>query len=462
MAKEKIARQGLTWRHVGVVITMAMTLFTAVGIVFTAAGLCYRPVSQHFDVQTSQVSLYITFVYLGQCIGAAPMAKLFDKFNAKTVCTVAALMVVIPYMGFCVYPAIWCYWAAGFIIGLGLVCIEFTMTAGILSRWFHTDYGTVTGLVFAFTGIGGIVWNIVGQFVLGPDLEGWRTLYLVFGIAIAIGTVPFIAIFVRRTPQECGTLPYGMPLDAAKMEEEIAEEEGKKNVVEPGFLAKEIIRMPFFWTLLLGAGLLNTLTTMTQLFATYVQFLGHEGWGGQALVALLLLSGTLEAFTSAGQAGGKVLIGFIESRSLIIAQLIGYAGGVIGLLMMWWLPQLFGEAGIWPMFCGGLFFGLTYACSTAMLPFLVRQVAGGRDFDKIYSWMITVFNGIGALGATGWAIVSEQLGWNGFFIGGLIVLTITFGLLIGTWLMGDKARKKTWYKSDEQLAAEAAKAHIEA
>lgn len=56
MATEKIARQGLTVRHVGVVVTMALTLLTAVGIVFTAAGLCYRPVSQHFGVQTSQVS----------------------------------------------------------------------------------------------------------------------------------------------------------------------------------------------------------------------------------------------------------------------------------------------------------------------------------------------------------------------------------------------------------------------
>ena len=97
-----------------------------------------------------------------------------------------------------------------------------------------------------------------------------------------------------------------------------------------------------------------------------------------------------------------------------------------------------------------------------MLPFLCRQIAGGREFDKIYSWMITIFNGIGAIGATGWAVVSEQLGWTGFFIGGLIVLTITFGLLIYTWLAGDKARKAAWYKSDEELAKEAAEAHIHA
>ena len=288
------------------------------------------------------------------------------------------------------------------------------------------------------------------------------TVVLIFGIAMAIGTIPCILLFIKRTPEECGTLPYGMPLDAAAMEEELAAEAEQKSIVEPGWLGSEIIRKPFFWTLVLGAGLLNTLTTMTQLFATYVQFLGHDGWGGQAIVGLLLLSGTLEAFTSGGQAGGKVIVGFIESRTLIGAQLLGYFGGVIGLLMMWWIPQIFGEAGIWPMFFGGLFFGLTYACSTAMLPFLCRQIAGGREFDKIYSWMITIFNGIGAIGATGWAVVSEQLGWTGFFIGGLIVLTITFGLLIYTWLAGDKARKAAWYKSDEELAKEAAEAHIHA
>ena len=52
MATQKIARQGLTARHIGVVVTMALTLFTAVGIIFVAAGLCYRPVAEHFNVPT--------------------------------------------------------------------------------------------------------------------------------------------------------------------------------------------------------------------------------------------------------------------------------------------------------------------------------------------------------------------------------------------------------------------------
>ena len=131
---------------------------------------------------------------------------------------------------------------------------------------------------------------------------------------------------------------------------------------------------------------------------------------GPALLlwALLALSGTLESFASAGQMVGKVLVGYIESRTLLGAQVMGLIGGVVGLAIMWWAPKLMGEAGIWPMFFGGAAYGLMYACSTAMLPFFVREVFGGRDYDRIYSWQVVVFNGFGAMGATAWAVLARR------------------------------------------------------
>lgn len=454
---EKIRRQGLTWRHVAVVITMMLTLLTAVAIVFTAAGLCYRPVADHFGVQISDVSLYITFVYIGSMVGPIPAGILFDKFNPKIVFTVAALLVVLPYLGFAFYPSIHYFWVAGFFIGLGLCALEYTMTAGILSRWFHTNYGTVVGLSFAMTGVGGIIWNMVGQTVLGPDLSGWATLYLIFGIAMAIGTIPCILLFIKRTPEECGTLPYGMPIDENGNALSVASEEEENNEVveEPGYTAKKALKLPFFWTMLIGAGLLNVTVTLSQLFATYVQFLGHDGWAGVAIVALLALSGTLESFASAGQMVGKVLVGYIESRTLLGAQVMGLIGGVVGLAIMWWAPKLMGEAGIWPMFFGGAAYGLMYACSTAMLPFLVREVFGGRDYDRIYSWQVVVFNGFGAMGATAWAVLAQSCGWDVFFAVSILVVVVTFITVAYTGIAGYKARAKTWYKSDKQLASEA-------
>lgn len=446
---ETIERQGLTWRHAGVVATMMLTLFSAIGIVLVAAGLTYRPVAQHFGTETSAVSLYVTFIYIGSAISPIPAGYLLEKVNPKIMFSICALMVGIPYIGLAYYPEIWMFYPAGLIIGLGLACLEYTLTAGILSRWFYTNYGTVIGISFAMTGVGGIVWNFIGQFILGPDLTGWQIMFQAYGICILVLTLVPILLFIRRNPEEVGLLPYGMPLNA-----ESAEDLAEGDVVEePGLTLKESLRLPFFWTLLLGAGLLNVVCTMSQLFSTYVQFLAHDGWGGEAIVALLLLSGTLESCASAGQMVGKVLVGIIESRSLLAAQTMGVIGGVCGLLMIWNFPKFLGEGGIIPMFAGGAVYGLMYACSTAMLPFLVRECFGGKEYDRIYSIQVMLFNILGGIGATGWAKLVEMFGWDFFFIFSMCEVILTFIVIAYTGIAAYRYREKTWYVSDEKLAA---------
>ena len=456
MGKEEVVRQKLTRHHVGVVISMMFILGTAVSIVFSAAGLCYRPLASHFDVQVSDITIYMTMIYFGSMISPVPAGFLFQRFNPKIVGTCASLLVILPYAGFSFYPAVWCYWVAGFIIGLGLCCIEFTMTAGILSRWFHTNYGTVTGLCFAMTGAGGVVWNLVGQVILGPDLAGWQTLFVVFTVLIILGTIPGILFFVRRTQEEYGTHPYGIPLDKEGNPIRIVDENAEKSEnSEVGYTTKEAVRHPFFWTMLLGCGLMNAGGVFTFMFSTYVQFLAHDGWGGAAIVALLVLTGTLESCLCAGQMGGKVFIGWLESnKSLLLAQIIGTFGGVTGILLMWWAPQLLGEAGIIPMLVGGVLFGLQYALTTAQVPFLIREVFGEKSFERIYSIQLVVYNLVGAFVATGWAVIAQDFGWSGYFIAGIGNCLLGFALVAYTGIAGYRMRAKTWYKSDKDLIAE--------
>lgn len=455
--QEKVRTQKLTKHHVGVVITMMLILGTSVSIIFSAAGLCYRPLAEHFDVNVSDISLYMSMIYLGSMIGPVPAGFLFQRYNPKVVGTVASLMVIIPYAGFAFYPAVWCYWVAGFIIGLGLCCIEFTMTAGILSRWFHANYGTVTGICFAMTGAGGVIWNLVGQVILGPDLAGWQTLFMIFTVIVILGTIPGILIFVRRTPEEFGTHPYGVPLDEDGNPIELEAEAGNgdasgRTQEEPGYTTKEAVRKPFFWTMLIGCGLMNSAAIFTFMFSSYVQFLAHDGWSGSAIAALLLLTGTLESCLCAGQMGGKVLIGWIESnKSLLLAQIVGMTGGIVGIMLMWWAPQLLGEAGILPMFIGGLLFGLQYALTNAQIPFLIREVFGGKSFERIYSIQLTVYNLVGVFAATGWALICESMGWSGYFMVGIANCVIGFAFLSYTGIAGYRMRAKTWYRSDAQL-----------
>lgn len=446
----KIQRQGLTPRHVLVLFTCMLGTLVPTAIVYTAGGLCFTPVSNALGVERSQVTIYLTMVFLANLIMAVPMANLFDRFPIKIFVPICTVMVGLPYflMGF--YDQIWQWWISGFIIGAGLVCVEFTTTAGVLSKWFHTKYGFVIGLTFACTGLGGIIFNLWGQSILGVDLSGWRDLYHIFGLVILIVCIPFQVLFLKRTPQECGLLPYGLPIGEG---EEAAVKEIDPATL-PGWTFAQARRMPIFWMLGILGGILCSITQASQMFSTYVQFLGHEGWGGAAIAALLLLSGTLEAFASGGQAGGKVIIGAVESWNLVAALVLGAVGGIVGLLMIWWIPILMGESGIWIMFCGGAVYGLVYALSTAGIPFITREVFGSKDYDRVYSVVIAVFNGIGAIGVTAWALIQENAGWDGYFIAaiGLIVIMLILGLYIAKH--GYKLREEAsnaWYTPEVEL-----------
>lgn len=100
----------------------------------------------------------------------------------------------------------------------------------------------------------------------------------------------------------------------------------------------------------------------------------------------------------------------------------------------------------------GMFYGLMYACSTAMMPFMVREVFGEKDYDRIYSIEVAFYNLIGGFGATLWAVIMQNWGWDAFFVAALADVIITFILLCSVAVLGYKKREKTWYVSDAELA----------
>lgn len=161
-----------------------------------------------------------------------------------------------------------------------------------------------------------------------------------------------------------------------------------------------------------------------QHFTTYYQsFVAVDRETLQAVGALMVMSGTLEAFTMAGMAGGKVLIGALESRSIQLALVIGCVGGFLGLSGIW----IGGEAVILPvLFGGGMLYGLIYPFVTTLLPYLTRLIFGSKDYDRIYSVVLIPVNLVGAFAASGLALIYQNAGWDAFFIVGLASIVVIY------------------------------------
>ncbi len=408
--------QKLTPRHVAILLTCIFCTFGCAAVAFSVPGLAYRPVAQYLGVEVFNVSFYMTILYISQVVFSAPVGWLLKKYDMRIICTIAAICTSIGFMSMSFYTQLWQWYVSAVFMGFGEITLLWLMVAGLLNRWYKKKLGLVIGLSYAMTGVGGAVLNIVGQFLLGPDLAGWREVYLVLGIVAFCLSVPFTIFGIRSHPEDVGLKAYGAELD---------EKEGETAVVEaPGVPAKVAYTRWYFYALIFAGCMANIGGIFPQHFTTFYQsYVAIDRETMQIIAQLMIMSGTLEAFTMVGMAGGKILIGALESKSIQLALIVGCVGGFIGLSLIW----VGGETVILPvLFTGGLLYGLIYPFVTTLLPYVTRLIFGSKDYDRIYSVILIPVNLVGAFAASGLALIYQNGGWPPFFIVGLISIVIIY------------------------------------
>lgn len=428
---DNVKTQGFTVRHFFVLFTCIACIFTSSAITFSCPGLCYKPVANYLGLQVSDVSFYMSIVYFSEVIFSAPVGVLLEKFDVRIICTVAGVCGSLGVGMMSTYNEIWQWYISGVFMGFCQITLLWLMTAGVLGRWFKKKLGFCLGLSYAMTGAGGAVFNIVGQFVLGPNLlteETWRNLYLIFGIVSFIGTVPWTLFALRNHPQDVGLKAYGESLS----EGEVIDEE---HVVLKGVELKVAYTKWYFYVLIVAGCLMNICGIYPQHYTTYYQTVVACDALGQQIPELMIMSGTLEAFSMVGMAVGKVTTGAVESKSVQAALILGVGTGILGIAAIWWggynkiLPILFG---------GGFIYGCIYAFVTTLLPYLTRQIFGDLHYDKIYSVILIPVNLVGATAASGLALINQSFGWNAFFILDIVVMVIIYLLCTICYKAGRK------------------------
>ncbi len=116
-----------------------------------------------------------------------------------------------------------------------------------LSQWFKRRRGLAIGITLVGAGVGGVSLAPMAS-VLDGEL-GWRTGYLVFGIAIWVALIPLLLLVLRRRPEDIGLLPDGDERPSAAVD---AEEPAEAPPEAAGLSLGEAVRTPAFWLLALG------------------------------------------------------------------------------------------------------------------------------------------------------------------------------------------------------------------
>uniref|UniRef100_A0A7C9NSK5 MFS transporter n=1 Tax=Muribaculaceae bacterium Z82 TaxID=2304548 RepID=A0A7C9NSK5_9BACT len=397
-----------------VVATGIVCCFGPCAFALSCAGIYFTPVSESLGVGRGTFALYLTIMLVVTALILPFLGKLTEQKDLRLVLSGGVLCIGVPLVCMSFFNAVWQFYVAGAIMGVGLAEMLVLTVPTLINRWFRKSVGFYIGLCMAFTGIGGAVFNLLGGYLIGMGPEGWRTGYLVFGVLCLVMALPFTLLCVRSHPEDLGLLPVGAKEAAAAGSTTAA---AAKPV---GIPAKKAMRTSAFFILAVFAGLANLGMNFYQYLPSYASSLVQ-------FPDVVAIAATIASVAMLGQAIGKILIGVINDKVNVRAGLFfSMLCGLAGLAIMLCVPSM-----AWIMLCGGFLFGIFYASGTVLIPLMTRTIFGTLEYSSIYSRIAMVGSLCGAFAVTFWGVLVDSLGFAVTFgvVIAVIVLLIVLGVL---------------------------------
>lgn len=397
--------------HYGYVIVGCcfFIMLVIVGLVMSCAGIFYKPVSEELGIDVGRFGVYMSLNFLFSTLTLSFAGKMMERYSARFILTLCSAVIAITFMAMSRFGNVWEFYVAGAVFGIMLAFLLYLGFPTLLNRWFKTRMGVFIGICSAGSGIGGVLFNPLAGFLITE--YGWRTTYLLFGIAILVLVTPILGFFLRDYPEDKGIVAYGAAASSVNSNPGDKAKTGKFQ--ESGVEYARAVRMPIFYGLVIFAFFMNATATLNIFVPTYMQETGFS-IGQASFVASAVMIGVTV---------GKVLLGLINDCSTLGGVLTTSMFGIAGLGLL-----LIGHIGIWQSVLGGFLFGWAYAGVTVQTPMLVRNAFGNRNYAQIYSNVSMAIAIGGAIAAGGWGLLADATSYGSILMAGIVLLVISGGI----------------------------------
>ena len=370
-----------------------------VGLTFSCAGIFYKPVTADLGISVGSFGLYMTFMYVASSLMLPVAGRMLERYSARWLFTGASVLngVALCLMG--MMSTLWGFYAVGALLGVSIAFLLYMSYPTLINRWFHTGMGLMIGICVAASGLGGMIFNPMGGWIIGE--WGWRMAYYVFGGIVLLGVSPLLALLLRDRPEDVGLMKFGM--------NKVAADAAGGKPAEEGISYAEVVRMPVFYALIVFAFIMMGCSTLNLFIPGFAENSGFS----------LEQASLAAAASMAGVTLGKLMLGWINDRNCTAGLLISTIGGAVGLAAIVSAPSV-----LWVVLTGSFFFGWCYAGVTVQTAMLTRTVVGSRDYSRIFATVSVALSAGGAVASGGWGLLADATSYSVIFITGAILLLI--------------------------------------
>jgi MFS family permease len=398
-------------------IILTITFFSIIvaGIIRSSSGVFILPFEAEFGWDRSVISLAFAISLFLYGISGPFMAALIENIGLKKMMVSAMLTLMAGVVLTFFMRNSWqliVIW--GVIIGLGSGLFLTVLSPYVANRWFTKRRGLAVGILTASTA--------TGQLILLPVLAmiiksfSWR-FAIGFIMILSVIMLIIIALFMKNSPKEAGTLPYGQETES---EETITQ---KKNPIVVAFTTLfEAVKVKEFW-LLAGSFFICGLSTSGLIGTHFVSYCMSFGIPLVTAAALLSFMGVFDLV-------GTTISGWLSDRVDNRWLLFWYYGlrGISLVILTYALK----EGSMTLLIIFSIFYGLDWIATVPPTISISRQVFGLEKSGIVYGWIFASHQAGAAVAAFGAGLIYNALKsytWA-FFLAGLFCLVASLFVIV--------------------------------
>ena len=315
------------------------------------------------------------------------------------------------------FNELWQFYVAGVVLGIAGALVFVVASTVLIENWFADRRGTALGIAMCGSGIGGVVFPIIGNMML--ETIGWRMTYVAFAVIMCVMILPWSLFVFRLHPEDVGLKPYGAEKMAA-----MAGAEEKTS----GIPAKKAILTLAFVCIFLYAGIEALFSGYNNHLPGFAESLGYSAAFGAGILSLAQLGYTV----------ATLVMGWVTDKIGVAAST--YITLAITALSLVGFCLFQNEV---PLMVAAFVFGMNSVIITISVPTLISDIFGKKYFAQIlpYSRMSGI---IGCFGAAAVGACYDMTGsYSEIARAGVVILAIC-AVLVGIALSQKKKMRARW------------------
>lgn len=370
----------------------------------SAAAVLINPLETEFGWSRAAIASAVSLNLLLFGVAAPISGWLLDRFGPRRI-MVGSLALLIFGVGATTFVQE--FWQLvllwGVVVGLGAGGTASVLAAAVAHRWFVAHRGLALGILNSAASTGQLIFLPLLMAVI--VVAGWRVSSWML-VAVALGLLPLVALWMRDNPAEVGLEPYGITKDITP----VMEQSNPSGVAGSVPLA-EVFRSSTFW--LLAGSFFVCGGTSAGLIGTHL--IPHSIDRGFPEVAAAATVGVMGGLNFVGTLLSGWLIDRVDARKLLS---VVYALRGVSLFILPFVTDL------WGLFLFAVIYGLDWFATVPPTIALTADTFGKHSVATIFGWVFLSHQIGAALAASGSGAIRVWLGdyQFAFLAGGLMAM----------------------------------------